>query len=103
MKLRRNLFVLLFASTGLLSAPFQVSARSTVVLDFESLAHTDEFISVPSPHREGGLTVTSSVTVGSPTFTVFGPDDSRFAGSANLLSISVSEWNPRGCRNCNPP
>ncbi len=103
MKLRRNLFVLLFASTGLLSAPFQVSARSTVVLDFESLAHTDEFISVPSPHREGGLTVTSSVTAGSPTLTVFGPDDSRFTESVNLLSIDVSEWNPQGCRNCVPP
>jgi len=103
MKLRRNLFVLLFASAGLLSAPFQVSARSTVVLNFESLADTDEFISIPSPHREGGLTVTSSVTVGSPTLTVFGPDDSRFTESVNLLSIDVSEWNPQGCRNCVPP
>ncbi|MFQ5937908.1 MAG: hypothetical protein ACE5LB_16020 [Acidiferrobacterales bacterium] len=123
MRLRRNLSVLLLASAGLLSAPFPVSAQDTAAQEFASLGHTDEFISAPAPYREGDFTVTSSVIIGSPMSTVFGPDNSRFTGSAALTSgtvpvtatitndnndafdsIEVSEFNPQGCRGCmNPP
>jgi hypothetical protein len=88
-KLRRILLILLFFSAGLLSAPIQVSAQSTVVLDFESLAHGGTFISVPSPYSEDGFTITSSVTASSDAFTVFGPASSQFTGSAALASGTV--------------
>ena len=67
-------------SAGVLIRALGLSVQgASVLLDFESLAHTGTFVFVPS-HSEGGFTITSDSAFGNE-FVVFGTADGRFTGS----------------------